>query len=58
MRTILTIIAILSFSGLAFADLQPGDTVPNPTLRSLDEEEVKLHEMLDKVTVLHLWKCQ
>jgi hypothetical protein len=43
---------------VAKADMAEGDTLPNPTLKDADEIEIKLHDLLDKVSVIHLWKSQ
>jgi len=39
------------------ADIEPGTPVPDITLISQDGEKIQLHDMLESVTVLHLWKC-
>ncbi|MCF7810531.1 hypothetical protein K9N50_06045 [bacterium] len=59
MRQLLIIIIILLLcTVVAKADMTVGDTLPNPTIKDADEKEIKLHDLLDKVSVIHLWKCQ
>jgi len=55
----LTAIALilLLFAVSVHADLKEGDSLPNPTLKSQDGLEVPLHKLLNKVTVIHLWKA-
>ncbi|MDP8238683.1 MAG: hypothetical protein P9X24_06315 [Candidatus Hatepunaea meridiana] len=53
---ILLIVLLLCTASLQ-ADLQEGDTLPNPTLKSQDGKEFALHDLLGKVTIIHLWKC-
>ncbi|MFH0766328.1 MAG: hypothetical protein V2A61_07900 [Calditrichota bacterium] len=58
MRFFLLLGIILLMAALsARADLSPGEKVPNPVLTAPDGSETSLHDMLKKVTVLHLWKC-
>ncbi len=59
MRNLATIfLTLLLCSSIVQADLSEGDVLPNPTLKTEDGKEVKLHDLLNKVTVVHLWKCQ
>ena len=51
------IIILLLFVVSVQADLKEGDSLPNPTLKSQDGLEVPLHDLLNKVTVIHLWKA-
>ncbi len=55
----LTIISMIVLLGAAMvhADLKPGDPLPNPTLTDKKGEQTVLHDLLNKVTVIHLWKC-
>jgi len=46
---------LLPFTALR-ADLKPGDKLPDPTLKNQALQEVSLHDLLKKVTVIHLWK--
>ncbi len=58
MRYLTIIIMMLLLGvGMVQADLAPGDQLPNPTLTDKDGKETPLHDMLNKVTVIHLWKC-
>ncbi|HHE47130.1 MAG TPA: hypothetical protein ENL08_05455 [Bacteroidetes bacterium] len=57
-RLVTVFLTLLLFSTVVQADLNEGDLVPDPTLKTEDGKEVKLHELLDKITVIHLWKCQ
>ena len=52
-----TLLILLLCASTVRADLNQGDALPNPTLKSMDGEEVALHDLLKKVTVIHLWKC-
>ena len=54
---LLFVLAVL-ISSPAVADLNEGDTLPNPTLGTQEKTEVQLHDLLDQVSVVHLWKCQ
>ena len=59
MKQLLTVVIILLLSTASVqADMEAGDTLPNPTIKDADGKEIKLHELLDKVSVIHLWKCQ
>jgi hypothetical protein len=53
----ITVLALLLGVGMVQADLKPGDQLPNPTLTDKGGKEIPLHDMLNKVTVIHLWKC-
>lgn len=56
--TLVTLITLLLCTATVRADLAEGDTLPNPTLKTQDGEEIQLHDLLNKVTVIHLWKSQ
>ena len=56
-RLFLVFLFLLLYIVPVSADLQEGDALPNPTLKSLEGEEIPLYDMLNKVTVIHLWKC-
>jgi hypothetical protein len=59
MRLTLFLFALLVLVSLpAFADLNQGDTLPNATLGAEDDTEVQLYDLLNQVSVIHLWKCQ
>ncbi len=59
MRQLIAILIILLLCAASVqADMEVGDTLPNPTLKTQDGEEIQLHDLLNKVTVIHLWKCQ
>jgi len=58
MKQIITALLILFLTTATLqADLQEGDSLPNPTLESLAGEKIALHDLMDKVTVIHLWKA-
>ncbi len=57
MRLIIIFGVILALGLMSVqADMKPGEQVPNPTLTSLDGEKIPLHDLLDKVNIIHLWK--
>ncbi|NQU05923.1 MAG: hypothetical protein HQ568_07505 [Calditrichaeota bacterium] len=57
-QLLVTIIILLLCTASVRADMEVGDTLPNPTLKEADGKEIQLHELLNKVSVIHLWKCQ
>ncbi|MBM3327685.1 MAG: hypothetical protein FJY65_12095 [Calditrichaeota bacterium] len=58
MRCIIALLILFIFFSTipAFADLQPGEKLPNPTLKNQSGAEVGLHSLLKTVNVVHLWK--
>jgi len=57
MRLTIILALLLMLTTGVMADMEPGTPVPDITLISPDGEKVQLHDMLESVTVLHLWKC-
>ena len=59
MRLILSIFfLVFLISSPVVADLNEGDTLPDATLGTREDIEVQLHDLLNQVSVIHLWKCQ
>ena len=59
MRLILSILILaVLMSSPVVADLNEGDTLPDATLGTQEKTEVQLHDLLDQVSVIHLWKCK
>ena len=56
-KTLVVIVIFLLSFGYAYADLDPGAEVPNPTLTAPDGKKYQLHDLFKTVTVLHLWEC-
>ncbi len=56
-RLLLATCVLLISLPAAFAELEPGAEVPNPTLTAPDGTKTPLHDMFGAVTVLHLWEC-
>lgn len=52
--TILLVLFIIPI--YAIADLSSGTALPNPKLRSQSGQATTLHDLMKKVTVVHLWK--
>ena len=58
MKQIITVLLVLFLTTATLqADLQEGDSLPNPILESQDGVMIPLHDLMDKVTVIHLWKA-
>lgn len=58
MRKLILLTLLLCLTTVALADLTPGDPLPNCALVGPDgKSKVELHDLLDDVTVIHMWKC-
>jgi peroxiredoxin len=58
MRNIFALILfLLVLSAPVQAELKEGDSLPNPTITAEDGSKVPLHDLLNKVSVIHMWKA-
>ena len=58
MKRLLFAAILLTLAVGAYADLTPGEPLPDVSLLAPDAKtDVEVRDLLNRITVLHLWKC-